>query len=202
MAVHILYGLLTLLRWSYRFKVINPEVLAGIKESSEEGNYVFAMWHCNILSYMAFFHGVSHVNLASQSKDGSIISKLLEKNGHSTVRGSSSKGGRRAMMTFAQLLKRGASGTITVDGPRGPATVPKEGIFLIAKMSGVKIVPLSFKPHSFRRFEKSWDRFCFPLPFSTIEVCYGGPIEVGPDYPRKEFGTLARRLKRELSYFF
>ena len=198
MVIHILYALIFLLRLSYRFKVVNPEVLERVKNSSGEGNYVFAIWHRNIFSYMTFFYGIPHVNLVSQSRDGTIIARLLEKIGHGTIRGSSSKGGGAAMVAFTRRIQQGHSGTITVDGPLGPAEVPKEGIFWIAKMSGVRIVPLSFKPRFYRCFEKSWDRFRLPFPFSSIEVCYGEPIEVTSEHSRQDFPALARQLQSVL----
>ena len=196
--VLFLYIFLFLLRLSYRFEVVNPEVLEKIKKTSVGGSYVVALWHRNILSYMAFYHGIFHVNLVSQSRDGSLIAGVLEKIGHGVIRGSSSKGGGQAIVSFVRLLKRGDLGTITVDGPRGPAEIPKEGIFLIAKMSGSPIVPLSFKPRFYRCFEKSWDRFCFPLPFSRIEVRYGEPICVNSDCRRQDFGELRRQLQEAL----
>ena len=199
MAVQVLHILIFLLRLSYRFRVINPDVLEGVKKLSPGGNYLFAIWHRNILSYMAFFHGVPHVNLTSQSRDGALIARLLEKIGHGTVRGSSSRGGAGATMAFSRMLGRGHSGTITVDGPRGPAEVPKEGVFLIAKMSGVKIIPLVFRPRFCHRFEKSWDRFCLPFPFSKIDVFYGEPIEVKAECSRRDFALLADRLREALN---
>ena len=198
MAVFVLSVLIFLLRLTYRFKVENPEVLEEVKKSTPSGNYVLAIWHRNILSYMAFCYGIPHVNLASRSRDGALIAGLLEKIGHKTVRGSSSRGGLSGLMSLVRALKRGYSGTITVDGPRGPAEIPKEGIFLVAKMSGVAIVPLSFRPHSYRCFEKSWDRFCFPLPFSRIDVHYGNPIRVGHHQSREKFGELGQQLRESL----
>ena len=198
MATTLLYILVFLLRLSYRFKVLNPDVLEKARKASVGGNYIFAIWHRNILSYMAFCYGKPHVNLASRSRDGALVADVLEKIGHRTVRGSSSKGGGRAVISLVRLLKKGYSGTVAVDGPRGPREVPKQGIFLLAKMSGVPIVPLSFNPRFYRCFEKSWDGFRFPVPFSRIDVFFGEPIVVEVEQPRREFERLGEQLQRAL----
>ena len=144
--------------------------------------------------------------MASLSKDGEIITTALEKLNYTVVRGSSSQGGRSAMKKFVRLLQKGLPGGITVDGPRGPAKIPKPGVFWMAKMSGIKIIPVSFVPQSYWSFEKSWDRFRIPRPFSSITVYYGKPLEVSSEDSKEGFEDLGRELairlnKTENSYY-
>ena len=68
------------------------------------------------------------------------------------------------------------------DGPYGPARIPKEGLYWIARKTGARIVAVgAFTATSYRL--PRWDRYMLPLPFSRIGVCYGSPLEVHGDEP-------------------
>ena len=60
------------------------------------------------------------------------------------MRGSSSKGGGRALKDIKKLVLRGYKIAHIVDGPRGPLGVIKPGLLVIAQVSGMPIVPKPF----------------------------------------------------------
>ena len=194
----LLKHLISMLGATYRFTILNPEVLEKTKRDSKGGNCLLALWHRDILCFMSCFPHTPHVTIASQSQDGEIISRVLEKMNYKVARGSSSRGGERAIKEFVRLLEKGYSGAVTVDGPRGPAEVPKEGIFFMAKISGLTIVPVSFYPKSCYTFKKSWDGFRLPWPFTKISLFYGVPLKVSPDLPKENFNQLSELLKLRL----
>lgn len=166
---------------SYRFVEINPEVV----RECEKSGILFAFWHRNILSFVGFYRKRPITTMASQSKDGEIISRILEGMGYRMVRGSSSKGGSGALKALASLLRQGFVGAMTVDGPRGPAHIPKAGTLLLGKLSGHKIIPFSCHPERSWVFHKSWDKFRLPRPFTKINVHYGPPLVVPRDLPKE-----------------
>jgi lysophospholipid acyltransferase (LPLAT)-like uncharacterized protein len=67
---------------------------------------------------------------------------------------------------------------VTPDGPRGPAERVKPGVVAAAQHAGVPIIPATARLSRAWRLA-SWDRFCIPKPFATIEVVYGAPLDVG-----------------------
>lgn len=135
-------------------------------------NVVFCCPHNAIL---ACFVGVDSlvrpnvVLISSLSGDGELVAKLLIKRRFEMIRGSSSRGGKKAMLELQKAAKLGKSLGIAFDGPRGPPFVPKRGIIGCAR---VVEGPLFFiHAHALRGVRvRSWDRFLIPLPFSEITV--------------------------------
>jgi lysophospholipid acyltransferase (LPLAT)-like uncharacterized protein len=114
--------------------------------------------------------------------------------GYGHVRGSSTRGGVRAIYDLAQKLKSGIDVGITVDGPRGPRFVVKPGPIQIAKRSGAAILPITSASKRHKTFS-SWDAFEMPYPFTKVTVRYGEPVVVPPD---ADAGVLeAKRLELE-----
>ena len=141
--------------------------------------------------------------LASRSRDGGYISDLLREFGMEGVRGSSSRGGARALLELQALLDRGVSLVVTPDGPRGPRYSMQEGVVWLASMTGVRIVPVAL--NSRKHFElNGWDRFQIPRPFSRVELAVGEPIYVDPkldDAGRKHWAGVVRRAMLELTRY-
>ena len=64
--------------------------------------------------------------LVSQSKDGEILTNILNSWGYNVMRGSSSKGGKKALEELISVSLK-SSVVMTPDGPRGPAGVSPTG---------------------------------------------------------------------------
>ena len=107
--------------------------------------------------------------IVSQSKDGNILAKTLEKLGFSLIRGSSSKGGDEVKRAMQQTLESGENIALTPDGPRGPANQYKFGM---VRLASEKRYPLIFAEihHTKKWTLKSWDQFEIPKPFSKTTV--------------------------------
>jgi lysophospholipid acyltransferase (LPLAT)-like uncharacterized protein len=80
---------------------------------------IIAFWHGKMLPAWKFFGSFGANAIVSQSKDGEILTALLEKWGFRVVRGSSSKGGREALQEIVDIAPKGYF-LITPDGPQGP----------------------------------------------------------------------------------
>ncbi|MGE4505995.1 MAG: DUF374 domain-containing protein, partial [Desulfovibrionaceae bacterium] len=137
-----------------------------------------------------------YVLMASQSKDGELITRILTAHGHVVARGSSSRGGLKALLTSVKVMRdTGRMGVFTVDGPRGPRHEVKEGVLFAAQRAGAVIFPLRAFPHRMHVFEKAWDRFELPLPFSRVRIRVGEPFSVTSE---KLQGEVMEREKRRL----
>ena len=138
---------------------------------------VFSVFHEVILVGIWCFRRRDITVMVSQSKDGEIVSQIIHRLGYTTARGSSSRGGGRALLEIARLGRRGRSLAITPDGPRGPRRRMQQGLLLIGQRSGLPILPLGFGARRRRRL-KSWDRMVVPWPFARVVAIVGAPIDL------------------------
>ena len=183
-----------------RFKCVGDK--DGFIRLNENGQpIIIALWHGEIFPVTGFGNRLtSHlVTFVSQSKDGEVIARVLERLGHVTVRGSSSKGGVRALLKAKRIMEREKRmGVFTVDGPRGPRHKAKGGVIFLAQRAEARIVPFRAYPDRAKVFDKSWDKFMLPLPFSRCTVYIGAPFEVTKD--TLDEATLKREQERLEQY--
>lgn len=141
---------------------------------------VYALWHEAILIGIWAFRGRDITVMVSQSKDGEIISQIIEHLGYATARGSSTRGGGRALLEIARIGLRGGCLAITPDGPRGPRRCLQPGVLLLAQRAGLPIIPLAFGARGAKRL-RSWDRMLIPRPFARVAVRVGAPVTLPRD---------------------
>ena len=181
-------ALLALLAKTWRVEHVGRENFTSA--ATEGPGCFFSLWHGRmIVALPVFAHKGWHV-LVSASGDGDISEKLLEANGYSVIRGSSSKGGARALRQMLGVLDQGAVLFITPDGPRGPMHTMNPGLAFMARATGRKIVPLGFATDK-AWHANSWDHFTIPKPFARVCVVYGEPVDVprGSDEAAQERAT-------------
>ena len=142
---------------------------------------IFVTWHddliCQPLNYYKNRPNGKIKTLISQSKDGEILSKIYNLFGGETIRGSSSKGATKALISTIREIKSGADVALTPDGPRGPRHTVADGVIAIAQKSGARIVVLNSKPSSYWQFN-SWDKFILPKPFGKIDFYMSEPFNI------------------------
>ncbi len=140
---------------------------------------VIAFWHGEllmaILGYIEFRKGVEIDSMISDHSDGEMIARVIKLFGGGVVRGSSTKGGIKALKGAFKTLELKRDLGITPDGPKGPRHSVAEGIVLIARKKGVPVVTINCKPSSYWQFD-SWDKFVLPKPFSTLNLYIGEPL--------------------------
>jgi lysophospholipid acyltransferase (LPLAT)-like uncharacterized protein len=141
---------------------------------------------------LSFFHGTqwpllawkrrrATVVMVSLSDDGAMQARALASLGFQVVRGSSSRGGVRALAALVRAMRRGRDAAFAVDGPRGPYGEPKPGAILAAKRAGAVLVPMGSAIRSGKVFDRAWDRFALAWPFSRVAVVLGAPLDArGP----------------------
>ncbi len=133
---------------------------------------IIAFWHDSMLPGWQHHSMLHAIALVSQSKDGSILTLLLEQWGIKTIRGSSSKSGKEALAEAIELVKQGHTLLLTPDGPRGPRHRFKAGAVIAAQRADVPLYLARIKASSAYVFKKSWDKFLLPFPFAKIHIDY------------------------------
>lgn len=136
---------------------------------------IFSIWHGHIIAHAYAFRNSGIKILISRSRDGEIIARATNKLGFGTIRGSSSRGGAKALLAIIDDVKSGSRVAITPDGPKGPGYIVKEGIAVAARKSEIPVVPAFVRAKPAIRL-KSWDSFLIPLPFSRVDITIGEPL--------------------------
>jgi len=159
---------------------------------------IFALWH-GVLLPLAYYHqGEGIVVLVSEHADGEYITRVLERYGYDTARGSSTRGGSKGLRGLLRAAREGHDLAITPDGPRGPARVFKSGAVVAAQLTGLPIVPVAVGASAAWHFN-SWDAFMVPKPLARVRLVYGEPIYVPRDLPPEEVEVLAGRIGETLN---
>ena len=155
---------------------------------------IYPFWHRNLLPLAMHRIGDHLAIMISASKDGELIAGPVRELGYIPVRGSTTRQGSAAMKEMLRLSKNYQLG-ITPDGPKGPSKSINPGIFYIALLARVPIIPLVAEVER-EWLVNSWDKFRIPKPFSRIRVIYGEPI---PVRSKEEIPALVERLAVEMA---
>lgn len=115
--------------------------------------------------------------IISDHKDGEIITRVISHFGIGAIRGSSFKGGARALMGAIKEIKNGTDVIITPDGPRGPLHSVADGAVILAQRLNLDIYALNYEASSFWKF-RSWDEMVLPKPFSRINYSLSAPLNL------------------------
>lgn len=193
-AAQIIYYLIRLLNLTYRYEFVGLENKKKAREAHPSKTFVYALWHQNLIGAIFSHIGEQFTMVISESKDGELVAVTCEKFGHIPARGSSTRGGKKALIEIVKTVKRGVPGALTVDGPKGPAHVVKPGVIEIARLANCAILPLSPYAKSYWHFKKSWDQFRIPKPFTKIVVVIGEPVFIDDSVEREQFDEIANKV--------
>lgn len=139
---------------------------------------VYGVWHDGLLTIVGQWRDHAIQGLASQSFDGEIISRIMQRLGYPALaRGSSSRGGGYGVQMQLAALREGRHVVVAMDGPRGPRHDCKAGTVLMAARSGCRLVPLLCASQQGLRL-RNWDRTLIPWPFAKVAFVMGEPIAV------------------------
>jgi lysophospholipid acyltransferase (LPLAT)-like uncharacterized protein len=192
------FGLYRLWARTLRLRVDDPHnVMAVVRDRP----VIFAIWHNRLLMLPRVFDPSfptrRSFGLISASRDGDLISILIERSGYGTIRGSSSRKGVSALRQLVDTLAAGSNVLLTPDGPRGPVYEASQGVVFLAQKTGVPVVPIHLEYSSCWRL-KSWDRFIVPRPFATLRAIFGAPIHLGPTESAEQFEAERLRLQNAM----
>ncbi len=169
-----------------------------LRRFSEQSRPVlFAFWHNRLLYTCYYLRKQRLTMMISRSRDGERIARVARYFGIQSIRGSSSKNGRRAIVEMVRKLREGENGGITPDGPRGPRYRIQPGVLIVAGRAEVPILPVSISFSRMKIFQ-SWDRFRVPYPFSRAVLLFGEPFYVPKNLKGETFEEARRNLEAKL----
>jgi hypothetical protein len=168
-------GLILLLGATWRIRWFGRK---WVQQAQAGGrNIIYAFWHGRMLA-LCYSHRRQGIHImVSEHRDGEMIARTVNLLGFLPVRGSTTRGGLRALFQMARRASTGSDVAITPDGPRGPRYRVQQGVITLAQRTGMPIVPVA-NSASFKKTLSSWDRYIIPLPFSRVVILLGEPIFV------------------------
>ena len=172
------YRVVATLGRTLRWKTEGLEHLERLVQTGRQP--VMAFWHGRILPATYFFRRRGIVVITSENFDGEWIAGIIERFGYGTARGSTSRGGRKALLQLTRDMAAGKPAGFTVDGPLGPARDAQPGAVWLAKATGHPVLPFHLEADRHWTL-KSWDRTQIPKPFSTVALVVGEPFDVPAD---------------------
>ena len=158
---------------------------------------ILALWHGRILPATPFWRDRGIVAVTSENFDGEWIARIMQRFGYAAARGSTSRGGVKALVQLKRLVAEGRATAFTVDGPRGPAGHAQPGAVWLAKATGQPILPFHIEAAS-AWHARSWDRALVPRPFSRVTVAVGPPFFVAADADEAALERRRQDLEAEL----
>jgi lysophospholipid acyltransferase (LPLAT)-like uncharacterized protein len=170
-------------------------VFIGRGQLNERSNYISCFWHTFIFLYFTvFLRNRLHVWMQHPTwflKPSHVMLRLIGVK--RIVLGSSGYSGKEAADQLVEYLKKGYSTVLLPDGPSGPPFQMKKGALHISLQSNVPIAPMRFQTTNSIEIPY-WDRRKWPLPFSTITVEYGDPIQITKDNFEKAYDIISKSL--------
>ena len=172
-------------RWT-RIEVYGKD---NVNKLNSEIPILYAFWHGKLWLPAYYFKGLKYLVLSSLSRDGEYMTRVLKKYCYQIVRGSSSRGGGRALLELIRKIKKGNSAFITPDGPTGPIYKVKPGIVYLQEKTDAVIIPIGVAI-KYKKTFASWDRLIFPLPGAKAAMVFGEPLYLPVDISIEERAKL------------
>jgi lysophospholipid acyltransferase (LPLAT)-like uncharacterized protein len=189
------YWSIRILCLTLRWEVDGWENYGAIQQANKR--IIYALWHGRIFLATYFWRNRGIVVMTSQNRDGEYIARVIRRFGYGAARGSSSRGGRRALVEMIHQLRHEHDVGFTMDGPRGPRYVAKPGAVWIASKTGSAIFPFHIDPEK-KWILRSWDHFEIPKPFSRTLVLMAPAIYVKADAGASELEIAQQQLQNAL----
>ena len=189
------YLIVRLIGSTIRFEKTGWENFEAIKAAGKIPIYSF--WHDRIIAGTYFFREHGIIVLSSSSFDSEYTARCIQRLGFGIVKGSSSRGGARALVRMIRMMKSGFEMAFTIDGPRGPRYKAKSGPIILAKKAGNPVIPFVIECEDYWTL-KSWDRLQIPKPFTKANLIIGEPIFIESRARDKELEAKIVELQTSL----
>lgn len=158
---------------------------------------IYTGWHGRSYLPANFFKGRGVWCIISHSRDGEMQTRIFGRFGFQIIRGSTGRGGERALVESIRVLRKGDEMAITPDGPRGPAGVVQGGVLMMARKTGAALVPVG---SSAKRawYAPTWDQYMIAKPFSKAVFMFGEPIYVPKDATEEQIEEIRLQLEKAI----
>jgi hypothetical protein len=191
------YYILNLYAKTIKLRFDNDEEIKSHLDSN--GRVILASWHQRFFGgfYLPRILGRPICIMISQSRDGDFVADVAERISWIPVRGSGSRGGKKALRIMVdKVIENQIAGHI-VDGPTGPSRVIKPGLIAMAQQSKAAICPTCIfydKPWIFN----SWDRFMIPRLFSSVVIRFGSLEFIPENMDSEEFEKVRLYIEQKM----
>ena len=158
---------------------------------------VWVFWHRSIVPATWFFRDRKIGVMTSSSFDGEYIARIITRFGFEAVRGSSTRGGVRALLGMHTVIEDGRTAAFTIDGPKGPRYVAKPGPVLLARNTQTPLVAFYLAVQD-AWVLNSWDRLMIPKPFSKVALHISRMMAVPPDASHEDLARYHAEMQASL----
>ncbi|HEY0527461.1 MAG TPA: lysophospholipid acyltransferase family protein [Gemmatimonadaceae bacterium] len=166
---------------TWRISTVHTKGLDRLRSSGEA--FIYVLWHGQLLPLLWQHRGEGASVLISEHRDGEMVAQAAESLGYGLIRGSTTRGGGRALIGLVRALQAGKRVAITPDGPKGPPLKFAAGALVAAQRSNSFILPVAVSASRAWHL-RSWDRFMIPKPFARVTIAYGTPTKVAASTAR------------------
>lgn len=130
-------------------------------------------WHGDELALIGHAGFCPWLTITSDSKDGSIMDTAVKLRNIDTARGSSTRGGVKALIGLMKKMDQGNYYTsFAVDGPKGPIHKAKPGFYSVASKKNLPVYQVLVECKSRWDFPRAWNKTYLPKPFAKITIHY------------------------------
>jgi lysophospholipid acyltransferase (LPLAT)-like uncharacterized protein len=163
------------------------------------GPGIFLFWH-EYIPFLFYLRGNCNIAmLLSRHQDAEWLSRAARHMGFSTVRGSSNRGGTRALRELTLQTRDRTNLAITPDGPRGPRRRLAPGAIYLSSRLGIPLVVIGLgydHPHRM----PTWDRFAVPRLFTRARAIIGPAVQIPSDLDRAETERYRKQVEDLLNH--
>lgn len=179
----------------FHFRYADPSVNPEVARRTGQ-RHIYAFYH-EVMLFPAYFWAWPEMQiLISDHRDGEMITQVVKRLGFGVVRGSTTRGGARALREMTHRVDRGHL-CVTPDGPRGPRRHVHQGLAYLSAKTGLPIVGAGMAFSNPWR-AKSWDRFAVPRPFGKAACVVPEPVLVPPDADRDTIEACRAEVERRM----
>ena len=166
-------------------------------DATYEKPVIYSFWHRAVFPSAWLWRKTGIAVMVSRSFDGEYIARTIEKLGFVAVRGSSSRGGAKALLGLRSQLEQGNLVVFTIDGPRGPKYVAKPGPVLLSRASALPMAAF-YVALSDAWVLNTWDELMIPKPFSKALVRVSAKMRVPAEADDAQMAEFHRQLQGAL----
>jgi hypothetical protein len=176
-----LFGATLVRRWmsTLEYKAAYYDPAVDPVNPACDGQKMYVFWHEYMLCPLYLRGHCKLTMLLSMHRDADILAYIAGHLGFESIRGSSSRGGAKAMRELMRISRRMNLCT-GPDGPRGPRRTLAQGPIYLASRLGLPLVVMGLGYDRPWRL-KTWDRFAIPRPGSRARMIPSPPLNI----PRK-----------------
>ncbi len=192
----LLWFIARMISLTVRLQTKNADIMREFEKDGKGA--ILITWHGRTMVPANYFRNRGYWALISLSRDGDIQNRIFKLFGFHTIRGSTGRGGVKAVLQMAKKVREGGILSYAPDGPRGPSHKVQEGTIFLAERCGCPVIPLGFSANP-RKLLKSWDKYLIPKFFAKGAMVLGEPIFVPPNMTDEQKQEIALKIEEAIN---